>query len=405
MRNRPKKDFRKETKGKSNDRPFKKPFKKDDRTDKPFKKDHKKADERKNTSYDPFKKKHFEKRDDVPVYKKDLDNDKPKKEDKPVNKKPFDKNDDRRDKPFKKAAFQKNDRSNKPFKGKFEKRDDKSDSKDFRGKENKDFKHDNKHYRPYKKKLFKKDATSIQPEPNLDGKTRLNKYIANAGMCSRREADDYIVSGVVKVNGVVITELGFRINPVDLVQFDGQRLTTERKVYLLLNKPKDYITTADDPEGRKTVLDLLKGACKERVYPVGRLDRNTSGLLILTNDGDLTKKLTHPKFGIKKIYNVTLDKNIKQEDLDKLVEGLELEDGKSHFDTIYYLGQAFAKNQLVVELHSGKNRIIRRMFEHLGYEVAGLDRTSFAGLTKKDLPRGKWRNLSEKEVGMLKMIS
>ena len=391
MRNRDKKDSRKDNKGNRSDKSFKKPFRKDDRSEKPFKKDHKKTEERKSTNYDPFKKKHFEKKEEAPVYKKERDKERPLKEDKPFKKKPFDKKDDRR--------------SDKPYKGKFEKREGSRDSKDFSGKEKKDYKRDDKHYRPFKKKLFKKDGHSTQPEPSSDGRTRLNKYIANAGLCSRREADNYIISGVVKVNGEVVTELGYKINPGDLVQFDGQRLTTERKVYLLLNKPKDYITTADDPEGRKTVLDLIKGACKERVYPVGRLDRNTSGLLILTNDGDLTKKLTHPRFGIKKIYNVTLDKNIKQEHLDVLVEGVELEDGKSHFDTIYYLGQAFAKNQLVVELHSGKNRIIRRMFEHLGYEVVGLDRTSFVGLTKKDLPRGKWRNLNEKEVGMLKMIS
>lgn len=370
MRNRPKKDFKKD----------------DKRSDKPFKKD--RGNERKGSAYDPFKKKHFEKRDDRDDFKKDRA-DKSGKDNTSFAKKPFHK-EKRDDRSFKKKEFDQGEGKNRG---------------DFRGNDHRKFKRKGRDYKSFSKKSLRKDEMSEKAESNADGKIRLNKYISNAGICSRREADQFIASGVVKVNGEVVTELGYKINPGDLVQFDGQRLTEERKVYLLLNKPKDYITTADDPEGRKTVLDLVKGACKERVYPVGRLDRNTSGLLVLTNDGDLTKKLTHPKFGIKKIYHVTLDKNIKQEDIDKLVEGVELEDGKSHFDTIYFLGQAHTKNQLVVELHSGKNRIIRRMFEHLGYEVVGLDRTQFAGLTKKDLPRGRWRYLDEKEIGMLKMRS
>jgi 23S rRNA pseudouridine2605 synthase len=325
--------------------------------------------------------------------KKEREHKKNNNEQKPFNKF-FKKNKEEKSNynPLKKKFFRKhedeNSEKNETKSGKF-KRDFNLQGKDFK--------------KPFKKKSFHGNTPFEKPESVSDGKIRLNKYISNAGICSRREADQYISSGVVKVNGKVITELGYKINQGDEVQFDGQSLKQERKVYLLLNKPKDYITTADDPEGRKTVLDLIKGACKERVYPVGRLDRNTSGLLLLTNDGDLTKRLTHPRFGIKKIYHVTLDKNINPEHLDQLVDGIELEDGRSHFDSIYYLGQAYTKNQIVVELHSGKNKIVRRMFEHLGYDVKGLDRTQFAGLTKKELPRGRWRYLNEKEVGMLKM--
>jgi 23S rRNA pseudouridine2605 synthase len=238
-----------------------------------------------------------------------------------------------------------------------------------------------------------------------DGSIRLNKYLSNAGICSRREADTLIQTGVVTVNGQVITELGFKIMPGDKVVYGGEKIRTERKVYLLLNKPKDYITTTDDPQARRTVMDLVRGACKERVYPVGRLDRNTTGVLLLTNDGEITKKLLHPKHGIPKVYHVTLDKNVSKEDMESLYEGIELEDGLTRVDNIAYASASKSKKEVGVEIHSGKNRIVRRLFEHLGYTVVKLDRVSFAGLTKKDLSRGKYRFLEEKEIGYLKMIS
>jgi 23S rRNA pseudouridine2605 synthase len=231
---------------------------------------------------------------------------------------------------------------------------------------------------------------------------RLNRYIANAGICSRREADDLISSGQISVNGKIITEMGYKVKPTDVVKYGKKALNPEKMVYILINKPKDYITTTDDPEERKTVLDLILGACSERVYPVGRLDRNTTGLLLLTNDGELAEKLTHPSSGIKKIYQAELDKPIATEDFEALQAGVELEDGFIRPDEV---GIVTPDAQVVgLEIHSGRNRIVRRMFEHLGYEVQKLDRTVFAGLNKKDLPRGKWRFLSEKEVIKLKFL-
>ena len=231
---------------------------------------------------------------------------------------------------------------------------------------------------------------------------RLNRYISNAGVCSRREADDLIASGQISVNGKTITEMGYKVMPSDVVKYGKKALNREKLVYILINKPKDYITTTDDPEERKTVLDLIQGACFERVYPVGRLDRNTTGLLLLTNDGELAVKLTHPSGGIKKIYQAELDRPITTEDFEKLQAGLELEDGFILPDEV---GIVTADAMVVgLEIHSGRNRIVRRMFEHLGYEVQKLDRTVFAGLDKKELPRGKWRFLSEKEVVKLKYL-
>ncbi|MEO6685136.1 MAG: pseudouridine synthase, partial [Dyadobacter sp.] len=231
---------------------------------------------------------------------------------------------------------------------------------------------------------------------------RLNRYIANAGICSRREADDLIASGQISVNGKVVTEMGHKVEASDVVKYGKKALSREKLVYVLINKPKDYITTTDDPEERKTVLDLIKGACYERIYPVGRLDRNTTGLLLMTNDGELAEKLTHPSNGIKKIYQAELDKPITTEDFELLQAGLELEDGFVKPDEV---GIVTADAMVVgLEIHNGKNRIVRRMFEHLGYEVQKLDRTVFAGLDKKDLPRGKWRFLSEKEVVRLKFM-
>lgn len=230
---------------------------------------------------------------------------------------------------------------------------------------------------------------------------RLNKYIANAGVCSRREADTLIAAGAISVNGTVVTELGFKVKPTDEVRFGDTVLQREKPVYLLLNKPKDYITTMEDEFDRKHVLQLVRGACKERIYPVGRLDRDTTGLLLFTNDGDLTKKLTHPRSGVRKIYHVTLDKNIKQSELDEIATGIELEDGTMAVDEISFVGEH--KNEVGVVIHSGKNRIVRRIFESLGYEVIKLDRVVFAGLTKKDLPRGSWRFLTQEEINFLKM--
>ncbi|MGB0888479.1 MAG: pseudouridine synthase [Vicingaceae bacterium] len=271
----------------------------------------------------------------------------------------------------------------------------------------------NRDKKPYRKAGTYTKAPLRKADPNKksnnnphtkadDGLTRLNKYLANAGIASRREADVLIQSGAVEVNGKVVTEMGFKVSETDKVSFGGQGIKREKKVYILMNKPKDFITTADDPFGRRTVLQIL-GKLKERVYPVGRLDRATTGVLMLTNDGDLTKKLTHPKFGVKKIYNVQLDKNVTSNHLQHLCDGFELEDGFTKADVAVYVGNGEKKNQIGIELHSGKNRIIRRMFEHLGYNVVKLDRVYFAGLTKKDLARGQWRFLSEKEVGLLKM--
>ena len=235
-----------------------------------------------------------------------------------------------------------------------------------------------------------------------DDAVRLNRYVANAGICSRREADVLIATGVVTVNGKIVTEMGYKVNPTDVVTYGGVPIKNEVKKYLLLNKPKDYITTMDDPEERKTVMELIRKACKERLYPVGRLDRNTTGVLLFTNDGDLTAKLTHPKFNVRKVYHVVLDKRITSEDFKTLSEGVELADGPIKPDAIEYVGEG--KSELGVEIHSGRNRIVRRLFEHLGYEVMKLDRVVFAGLTKKDLPRGKHRFLTPKEIDFLKML-
>ncbi len=236
-------------------------------------------------------------------------------------------------------------------------------------------------------------------DPNAE--IRLNKYMANAGICSRREADEYITGGKVKVNGEVVTELGTKITRNDVVEYDDKVVTPERKCYVLLNKPKDCVTTSDDPNGRTTVLDIVKNACEERIYPVGRLDRNTTGVLLLTNDGDLASKLTHPKFVKKKIYHVWTDKDITEEDMQRIADGIELEDGEIHADAISYVSDD--RNQAGIEIHSGRNRIVRRIFEHLGYRVIKLDRVYFAGLTKKNLPRGRWRYLTQEEVNYLRM--
>lgn len=239
-------------------------------------------------------------------------------------------------------------------------------------------------------------------KPDRPEKMRLNRYIASSGICSRRDADELIGRGVVEVNGVKTIEMGTQVNPGDIVKVNGKTIKNERKVYIVLNKPKDTLTTTDDPEGRRTVLDLVQSATTERIFPVGRLDRNTTGVILLTNDGDLASKLTHPKYKIKKIYEVRTAQNVTEEMLTTLLKGIELEDGLMQVDAISYLDPS-SKKDLTIEIHSGKNRIVRRLFEHLGIEIIKLDRIYFAGLTKKTLARGKWRFMTPKEVGWLKM--
>ncbi len=242
------------------------------------------------------------------------------------------------------------------------------------------------------------------PLPDPNEQIRLNKFMSNAGICSRREADEFIQQGLVKVNGQVVTELGTKITHSDVVEYDEKVVALESKCYILLNKPKDCVTTSEDPQDRTTVMDLVKGACTERIYPVGRLDRNTTGVLLLTNDGDLASKLTHPKYVKKKIYHVWCDKDITEDDMQRIADGIELEDGPIHADAISYATET-DRNQAGIEIHSGRNRIVRRIFESLGYHVTKLDRVYFAGLTKKNLPRGRWRYLTQEEVNFLKMGS
>ncbi len=289
----------------------------------------------------------------------------------------------------------------KPFGKSRDRHEKKTWGSDDRPERSKRYKHDEfEEGRAFSK--HKTEAKKPQKKTNDDGLIRLNKYLSNAGIASRREADNLILGGTVKVNGVVVDQLGYKIKPTDKVTYGDASVKTERKIYLLLNKPKDYITTMDDPRERKTVMELIEGACRERIYPVGRLDRNTTGLLLFTNDGELTTKLTHPKHGIKKVYHVSLNKGLKPDDFRAIIDGIELEDGPIKADDLAFVGEG--KKEVGIEVHSGRNRIVRRIFEHLGYDVLKLDRVVFAGLTKKDLPRGKYRFLSPKEVSFLQMI-
>jgi len=249
----------------------------------------------------------------------------------------------------------------------------------------------------------KKTYKTKQKAPKTGELMRLNKYLAHAGIASRREADELIKIGAVSVNGEIVTEMGYKVKPTDKVQFNGDTIKPEKKVYVLLNKPKNFITTTEDEKGRKTVMELVEKSAPVRIYPVGRLDRNTTGVLLFTNDGDLAKRLTHPKHQVEKLYHVKLDKNLKSSDLEKIREGLKLDDGFIQVDEISYIKGA-PHNEVGVKIHSGRNRIVRRIFEHLGYNVIKLDRVLFAGLTKKDLKRGHWRHLTKKEVDFLKMI-
>ncbi len=310
----------------------------------------------------------------------------------------FDKNktssdkDESSDKPFKK-------RSNEFTEEKRFKHDDLEEGKAFKGhsKDKSDFKEGK-----FRKNKFGKDSSSKPYKKDDDGTVRLNKYLAHAGISSRREADVLIKGGTVKVNGVVVDQMGYKVKPGDVVTYADSTIKNERKVYLLLNKPKDFITTTDDPQERRTVMELVRPACKERIYPVGRLDRNTTGLLLFTNDGDMATKLMHPKHEIRKVYHVTLSKPLRGEDYKAITDGFDLEDGPVKVDDIAYVGEG--KKEVGLEIHNGRNRIVRRLFEHLGYEVLKLDRVSYAGLTKKDLPRGKYRFLSDKEISFLKML-
>lgn len=253
-----------------------------------------------------------------------------------------------------------------------------------------------------KPKPKRKVQVTLKKNYEISEGMRLNRFLAIAGVCSRRDADIHISKGEVTVNGKIVTELGTKVDKNDAILFQGQQIYAEKKVYLLLNKPKDYVTSLDDPFGKRTVLDLIKNACDQRIYPVGRLDRMTTGVLLFTNDGDLTTRLTHPKYNQKKIYHVFLDKPFTKNDFIKLSGGIELEDGKIKPDVLSFV-EGQTKKEVGVQIHSGKNRIVRRMFEHFGYKVVKLDRVYFAGLTKKNIPRGKWRFLDEKEVKILKM--
>lgn len=305
-----------------------------------------------------------------------------------------------------KQRFNSEDKFKKDFKPKTGVRDSSKRFKKDEFKEGRGFKGHESEKREFReRKPFRKKESSFERKAPVkqDGLVRLNKYLADAGISSRREADNLILSGTVKVNGAVVDQLGYKVKPDDVVSYADSVIKNERKVYLLLNKPKDFITTTSDPQERRTVMELIRPACKERIYPVGRLDRNTTGLLLFTNDGDLATKLMHPKFNIRKVYHVTLNKSLKTEDFKQVAEGFELEDGPIKVDDIAYVGEG--KKEVGIEIHSGRNRIVRRIFEHLGYDVLKLDRVTYAGLTKKDLPRGKYRFLTDREVAFLKMLS
>ena len=316
----------------------------------------------------------------------------------------------RGDKPFKSrntGDFEEGGRSaDRPYKS--SNSDGRPYQKDFTGKEKRYVRNDSAVGGADDKKIMRsrnKPAEGSRSSSNTDkGLIRLNRYIANAGICSRRKADELIEAGVVSVNGEVVSELGAKIDPIkDVIRYNGETLKREKMVYVLLNKPKDYITTTDDPQERRTVMQLVEKASRERIYPVGRLDRNTTGLLLMTNDGELADKLSHPRNSITKIYNVELDKSLTQGDLNKIAFGLELEDGLIKPDAVSYVTGG-SKREVGIQIHSGKNRIVRRIFEHLGYEIVKLDRVIYGNLTKKDLTRGRWRYLEEKEIIQLKHL-
>lgn len=284
----------------------------------------------------------------------------------------------------------------------FEKKFDKS--RDFKNVNKYNKKSDRNTDNKYSKyKDYKENKDDIKFQKSIEEEAvRLNKFIANSGVCSRRQADELIEKGLIKVNNEVVTNLGVKVKSSDIIEYKGKKLRGEKNIYIVMNKPKDYITTLSDPQNRRTVMDLFKGKVKERIYPVGRLDRNTSGVLLFTNDGDLTKKLTHPSKNIPKLYLATLNKAVVKNDIIKMVDGLELEDGRINVDAAYYYSDD-RQDKVYIEIHSGRNRIVRRIFEYLNYEVKNLDRIEFSGINKKDLKRGQWRVLNEKEIGFLKM--
>jgi 23S rRNA pseudouridine2605 synthase len=315
--------------------------------------------------------------------------------------------------PFKKTSFNDNDNPIKPgLKKRYSK---KSESNVFEKDHDSTFKQNRRNTfsksrttdksKPFTKRGKHKNSNTDKELNATEGTFRLNRYIANSGICSRREADELIAAGLIMVNGKVVTEMGIKVSQNDVIKYNGETIRNEKPRYLLLNKPKDYITTTDDPQDRRTVMHLIADACKERIYPVGRLDRNTTGVLLFTNDGDLARKLTHPSFEVQKIYHVELDHNLKPSDMETIKEGITLEDGFVKVDDIQYDAGFKDKKQIGVEIHSGKNRIIRRIFESLGYKVIKLDRVVFAGLTKKDVARGKWRFLTDMELNALKMAT
>jgi len=442
----PKKVIRKDHSG--GDRPSRKPYiKRDSDSDRSERKPYRSDDQKRHSSHEeerrernpsriakkPFKKTFEKERADRKPYRSDekrksgygeerrerKDSDSPKKIIKRKEsgndreeRKPY-RNDEKRfvrkDRPSPRKSY--SDRDEKPYnkeRKSYADRDEKPYNKDqkiVKRSESSEREAPEKHYPKERKEYRKKPIQSRKPTLADEGLIRLNKYIATAGICSRREADELIASGAVSINGKVVTEMGIRVAPGDVVQYGGQTLKGEKNVYLLLNKPKDFITTSEDPMDRRTVMALVENACKERIYPVGRLDRNTTGVLLFTNDGDLSKALTHPKHAVKKIYHVVLDRSLTKADMVKIAEGFELDDGFAKVDEIAYVTDSGDKKQIGVELHSGRNRIVRRIFESLDYKVVKLDRVYFAGLTKKDMPRGKWRFLTTQEVNMLKMIS
>ncbi len=412
------------------DRPFSKerPYSKDrpesgDRKfskDKPFSKDRPKTGDRKFSRERPYSKDRPESGDRTFSREKPFSKDHPATGDRKFSReKPFSKDrpatGDRkfsREKPFSKDRPQTGERrqtSGRPKSGEGSGRGDRSYSSDRPYSSDRAERGERSYSkdrpasgRPYAKS--KTSRSSKEPRRILDDSSRLNKFIANAGVCSRREADMLIKNGAITVNGEIVTEMGIKVKPGDVVMYGTQRLINEKKVYILLNKPKDYITTSDDPQDRKTVLELIRNAGRERVYPVGRLDRNTTGLLLLTNDGELAKKLTHPRHGVRKLYHVHLDQAVTKADLEQIAKGVKIEDNLVVPDAVSYIDKAETKKEVGIELHSGQNRVVRRLFEQFGYKVTKLDRVVFAGLTKKDLPRGKWRFLTEKEVNYLRML-
>jgi len=380
--------------GERSDRPFNRDSRSGERSDRPFNRDSRSGER----SDRPFN------RDSRPGERSDRpfnrDSRPGERSDRPFNRdsrpgergeRPYrgDRNSEKGERPFRKEGF--TERGNTPYK-KFDKPEvDFDDNEMGQEREQIEFKSHRKHIQVYEPKSY---------EEEVNKPIRLNRYISNAGICSRREADTFIQAGVVSINGAIITELGTKVNPTDEVRFNDEPIKGERKVYLLLNKPKDYITTTDDPNARQTVMEIVSGACKERIYPVGRLDRNTTGVLLMTNDGELATRLLHPSSNKKKVYHVHLDKKISNDDLQKICDGVELEDGNAYADSASIV--ADDPKQVGIEIHCGKNRIVRRMFEHLDYKVVKLDRVYFAGLTKKGLGRGEYRMLNEKEVEMMK---